>query len=183
MSLENRVSELEKESRPEEQETIIPKFQTPNTCVFCTDNYDSVFYFIYRTAYNCDKETDFKKQDKETCIHHTDDSLIHSLRSAGFVWSAITDHGDKSMKYTEVIELLKNKQERQRLLTKEYEESKKYTCAVDLYLPESSGVTKPILDKENEIQIQNKIIQNKLKIYYNKAIEVLCNFDNEKEFE
>ena len=180
MSLQNRVSVLEKDSKPEEQDTIIPKFQTPDTCVFCTDkNYDFIFYFIFRTAYNCDKETDFEKQDKETCIHHTDDSLIHSLHSAGFVWSAITDHGDKSMKYTEVIELLKDKQKREKLLTKEYDVSKKYTCAIDLYLPESSGVTKHILDIENEIPIQNKIIQTKLKIYYDKAIEVLSNFDDE----
>jgi len=174
MSLEDRVSELEKESRPEEQETIIPKFQTPDTCVFCTNNYDSVFYFIYRAAYYCDKDKEFEKQDKKTCIHHTDDSLKHSLRSASFLCSAINGN---ELKYYEIMEILKNKYQRETLLTKKYNECKKYTCAVDLYLPESSGVTKQILDKENEIPIQDKIIQNKLKIYYDKAIEVLSNFD------
>ena len=174
MSLENRVEVLEKDSKPEEQDTIIPKFQTPDTCVFCTDNYDSVFYFIYRAAYNCDKDKEFEKQNKKTCIHHTDQSLKHSLNSAGFLCSAINGN---ELKYYEIMEILKDKRQRETLLTKKYNEDKKYTCATDLYLPESSGVTKPILDKENEIQIQNKIIQTKLKIYYDKAIEVLSNSD------
>lgn len=174
MSIENRVEILEKESKPEEQETIIPKFQTPDTCIFCTDNYDSVFYFIYRTAYNCEKVKEFKKQKKETCIHNTDDWLKHSLLSAGFMCSSI--NGNK-LKYYEIMEIFKDKRQRETLLTKKYNENKKYTCATDLYLPESSGLTKQILNKENEIPIQNKIIQNKLKIYYDKAIEVLNNFD------
>jgi len=171
MSLQNRVSVLEKDSRPEEQDTIIPKFQTPDSCVFCTENYDSVFYFIYRAAYYCDKD---KEQNKKTCIHHTDDSLKHSLNSAAFVCSAINGN---DLKYYEIMEILKDKRQRETLLTKKYNEDKKYTCAVDLYLPESSGVTKRIFDIENEVQIQNKIIQTKLKIYYDKAIEVLSNFD------
>jgi len=176
MSLESRVLVLEKESRQEEEETIIPKFQTPDTCVFCTDNYDSVFYFIYRTAYNCDREKEYGRQDKKTCIHNTDDSLKHSLRSAGFMCSAINGN---DMKYYEIMEIFKDKRQRETLLTKKYNEDKKYTCAVDLYLPESSGVTKQVLDIENEIQIQNRIIQNKLKIYYDKAIDVLSNFEAE----
>ena len=174
MSLENRVEVLEKDSRPEEQETIIPKFQTPDACVFCTDNYDSVFYFIYRTAYNCDREKEFEKQNKKTCIHHTDEWLKHSLYSAGFLCSAINGN---ELKYYEIMEIFKDKRQRETLLTKKYNEDKKYTCAVDLYLPESSGVTKRIFDIENEVQTQNKIIQTKLKIYYDKAIEVLSNFD------
>ena len=174
MSLESRVSVLEGQ-KPEEQETIIPKFQTPDTCVFCTDNYDSVFYFIYRAAYNCEREKEFEKQDKKTCIHNTDDSLKHSLRSAGFMCSAINGN---NMKYYEIMEIFKDKRQRETLLTTKYNKNKKYTSAVDLYLPESSGV-KHILDIENEIPIQNKIIQNKLKIYYEKAIEVLSNFDDE----
>ena len=175
MNLENRVSVLEKESRPEEQETIIPKFQTPDTCVFCTDkNYDSIFYLVFRTAYNCDRDKELEKQNKMTCIHNTDQWLKHSLYSAGFLCSAINGN---ELKYYEIMEIFKDKRHRETLLTKKYEESKKYTCAVDLYLPESSGVTKQILDKENEIPIQNKIIHNKLKIHYDKAIEVLRNFD------
>jgi len=174
MSLQNRVSVLEKDSRPEEQDTIIPKFQTPDSCVFCTENYDSVFYFIYRAAYYCDKDKEFERQNKKTCIHHTDDSLKHSLNSAAFVCSAINGN---DLKYYEIMEILKDKRQRETLLTKKYNEDKKYTCAVDLYLPESSGVTKRIFDIENEVQIQNKIIQTKLKIYYDKAIEVLSNFD------
>jgi len=81
------------------------------------------------------------------------------------------------LKYYEIMEIFKDKRQRETLLTKKYNEDKKYTCAVDLYLPESSGVTKHILDIENEIPIQNKIIQNKIKIYYDKAIQVLSNFD------
>ena len=173
MSLESRVSVLEGQ-KPEEQETIIPQYMTPDTCVFCADRYDNVFYFIYRTAYNCDREKEFEKQDKKTCIHNTDDSLKHSLRSAGFMCSAINGN---ELKYYEIMEIFKDKRQRETLLTKKYNEDKKYTCAVDLYLPESSGVTKHILDIENEIPIQNKIIQNKIKIYYDKAIQVLSNFD------
>jgi len=174
MSLENRVETLEKESRPEEQETIIPRYMTPDTCVFCTDNYDSVFYFIYRTAYNCDRDKEFEKQNKKTCIHNTDDSLKHSLRSAGFLCSAINGN---ELKYYEIMEIFKDKRQRETLLTTKYNENKKYTCAVDLYLPESSGVTKQILDIEHEIPIQNRIVLNKFKMYYDKAVEVLCNFD------
>jgi len=174
MSLENRVETLEKESKPEEQETIIPKFMTSDTCVFCTDNYDSVFYFIYRTAYNCDREKEFEKQNKKNCIHHSDDWLKHSLYSAGFLCSAINGN---NMKYYEIMEIFKDKRQRETLLTAKYNESKNYSTACDLYLPESSGVTRQILNIENEIPIQNRIIQNKLKIHYDKAVEVLRNFD------
>jgi len=174
MSLENRVSILEKESRPEEQETIIPKYRTPDTCVFCDKNYENVFYFIYRTAYNCDKEKEFAKQDKKTCIHNTDEWLKHSLYSAGFLCSAIDGN---NLKYYEIMEIFKDKWKREKLLKEKYEREKKYTSACDLYLPGTSGVTKQILDIENEIPIQNRIIHNKLKIYYDKAVEVLNNFD------
>jgi len=186
MRLESRVEILEKESRPEEQETIIPRYKTPDTCVFCTDNYDSVFYFIFRTAYNCHKKKEFEKQNKKTCIHNTDDWLKHSLYSAGFLCSAIDGN---NMKYYEIMEIFKDKRQRETLLTKKYNESKNYSTACDLYLPKSSGVntekryTTSAFTIEDDIPIQNKIIQNKIKIYYNKAVEVLRNFDNEKEVE
>jgi len=143
MSLENRVEVLEKDSSPTEQDTIIPKFQTPDTCVFCTENYDSIFYFIYRSAYYCDRDKEFERQNRKTCIHNTDQWLKHSLYSASFLCSAINGN---ELKYYEIMEIFKDKRQRETLLTKKYEESKKYTCAVDLYLPESSGVTKQILD-------------------------------------
>ena len=65
MSLKDRVEVLEGQ-KPKEQETIITKFQTPDTCVFCTDkDYDMFYYHIFRLAYNQKKGKDFKKQDKE----------------------------------------------------------------------------------------------------------------------
>jgi len=173
MSLEDRVSVLEGQ-KPEEQETIIPQYMTPDTCVFCADRYDNVFYFIYRTAYNCERDKEYGRQDKKTCIHNTDDSLKHSLRSAGFLCSAIDGN---NMKYYEIMEIFKDKRQRETLLTKKYNEDKKYTSACDLYLPGTSGVTKQILDIEKEIPIQNRIVLNKFQMYYYKAIEVLNNFD------
>jgi len=184
MSLDERVSNLEEQTNnPIEQETIIPKFQNPDTCVFCTNkDYDSIFYLVFRVAYNHKKGKDFEKQDKETCIHHNDEWLKHSLRSAGFIWSALTDYGKKSMTHDEVMELFKNKEEREKILTKEYDEIKNYSCAIDLYLPKSSNTNTEkryngAFDIEDDIPIQNKIIQNKIKLYYDKAIEVLSNFD------
>ena len=185
MNTLDRLEKLEEQTNnPTERETIIPKFQTPDTCVFCTEkDYDSIFYLVFRVAYNCMKEKKLEKQDKETCIHHTDDSLKHSLRSAGFVYSAFTDYGEKPMKYDEVMELFKNKEEREKILAKQYDEIKNYSTACDLYLPKSSGVntekryTSSAFTIEDDIPIQNEIVRNKIKIYYNKAIEVLRNFD------
>jgi len=184
MSSLDRLDKLEEQTNNlTEQETIIPKFQNPDTCVFCTNkNYDSIFYLVFRLAYNHKKGKDFEKQDKETCIHHNDEWLKHSLRSAGFTCSAFLV-GKKSMKSGEAMNLFKNKEKREELLTKKYDESKNYSTACDLYLPKSSGVNTEKryngpFSIEDDIPIQNKIIQNKLKIYYNKAIEVLRNFDN-----
>jgi len=184
----NTLDRLEKlEEQPghiTEQETIIPKFQNPDTCVFCTEkDYDSIFYLVFRLAYNYKKRKDFEKQDKETCIHHTDDSLKYSLHTAGFIWSALTDHGKKSMTEGEILELFKNKQEREKILTNKYEEGKKFTCAAHLYLTPGLGKKNRYSNAftiEDDIAVQNKILQNKLRIYYNKAIEVLRNFDDEK---
>jgi len=184
MNSEERVSVLEEQTvNPTEQETILPDYQNPNTCVFCTDkDYDSVFYFVFRIAYNLKNGKDFDKQDKETCIHHTDDSLKYSLNTAGFIWSALTDHGNKSITSIEAIELFENKQEREKLLTKKYEEGKKFTCAAHLYLTDCPGKKNRYNNAftiEDDISVQNKIIQNKLKIHYDKAIEVLRNFEEE----
>jgi len=168
-----------------EQETIIPAFQNPDTCVFCTNkSYDSLFYLVYRLAYKYKTGKETPKQDKETCIHHSDDWLKHSLRSAGFVWSALTDHGKKPMTYGEAEDIMKNKELREKLLKKKYDEDKNYSSAMALYLPNwSKAKTKKrynnAFDIEDDILIQNEIIRNKIKIYYNKAIEVLSNFDNE----
>ena len=82
----------------------------------------------------------------------------------------------------EAIELFENKQEREKLLTKKYEEGKKFTCAAHLYLTDCPGKKHRYSNAftiEDDISVQNKIIQNKLKIYYNKAIEVLRNFEEE----
>jgi len=188
MSIENRVSVLEEQANnPTELETIIPKFQTPPTCVFCTDkDYDSIFYLVFRAAYHQKTGKDPGKQDKERCVHHSDQWLKHSLRSAGFIWSALTDAGKNSITSDKVMEIFKDKPKREELLTKEYDVSKKYTCAIDLYLPKSSNINTEkryheVFDIDDDVQLQNSIIQNKIKIYYNKAIEVLRNFDSEEE--
>ena len=180
MSTRERVELLEEQSdHITEQETILPDYQTPDTCVFCTDkDYDSIFYSVFRVVYNQMKGKDFEKQDKETCIHHTDEWLKHSLYSAGFTWSAFTD--DKSNQDRTIGDLLKDKEWIAKILTKKYEEGKKFTCAAHLYLTDCPGKKNRYSNAftiEDDIPIQNKIIQNKLKIYYNKAIEVLRNFD------
>jgi len=182
MSLDARVSKLEGLDVTEEQETIIPKFQTPDICVFCTEkDYAHIFYLMFRTAYNIKKGKNFEKQDKETCIHHTDEWLKHSFHSAGFAWSAIMKDKE-SMMGDEIIDILENKEEREKLLKEKYEEGKKYSTAIDLYLPKSSGVNTEkrysnAFTIEDDILIQNKIVRNKVKIYYDKAIEVLRNFE------
>ncbi len=168
---------------PIEQETIIPEFQNPDKCVFCTDkNYDGLFYNIYRLAYKHKTGKDIQKQDKETCIHHHDDWLKYSLYSAGFMWNAFTNRGSKQMINNDVLDILKNKEQREKILTKKYNENKKFTTAMHLYLPNwSNAKTKKRYNNaftiEDDILIQNKIIRNKLKIYYTNAIEVLGNFE------
>jgi len=186
MSLAERVSNLEEQTNnPIEQETIIPKFQNPDTCVFCTNkDYDSIFYMVYRAAYHQKTGKDFEKQYKENCIHHNDEWLKHSLRSARFTWSTIMD-GKKSMTSSKIIDILENKEEREKILTKEYNEIKNYSCAIDLYLPKSSntdtkGRYNGSFTIEDDIPIQNKIVQNKIKIYYTNAIEALRTLDDEE---
>ena len=188
MSTEERIEVLEDQVKgPTEQETIIPEFQNPDTCVFCIDkNDDTFFYLVFRLAYKYKTGKDIQKQDKETCIHHNDDWLKYSLHSAGFVWSAFTDHGKKSMTNGEAEEIMKNKELREKLLTKEYDEIKNFSSACHLYLPKygkvnTKGRYNNAFDIEDDIPIQNKIIQNKIKIHYTNAIEVLGNFDKENE--
>jgi len=188
MSLEDRLENLEGQSDRiiTEQETIIPKFQNPDTCVFCTEkDYEHIFYLMFRVDYNLKRGKDYQKQDKETCIHHNDEWLKHSFHSAGFAWHAIMKDKESMMGY-EIIKILENKEEREKLLTKKYDESKNYSTACDLYLPKSSGVNTEKryngpFSIEDDIPIQNKIVRNKIKIYYDKAIEVLRNFDYKKE--
>jgi len=184
MSLEDRLDNLEGQpDRITEQETILPDYQTPDTCVFCTSkDYDHIFYQAFRATYNQKKGKHFGKQDKETCLHHSDEWLKHSFRSAGFAWSAIMEDKE-SMTGDEIIKILEDKEERERLLTKKYEKGKEFTCAAHLYLTDCPGKKNRYSNAftiEDDIAVQNKILQNKLRIYYNKAIEVLRNFDDEK---
>jgi len=184
MSLEDRLENLEGQTNHlTEQDTILPDYQNPDTCVFCTDkDYDSVFYTAVRIAYDHKTGKELDKQDKETCIHHTDDWLKYSLYTAGFIWSAFMEGGKKSMTYGEAVNLFKNKEEREKVLTKKYEEGKSFTCAAHLYLTPCPGKKNRYNNSftiEDDIPIQNKIIQNKLKIYYTNAIEVLNAFDEE----
>lgn len=183
MSLKDRVSVLEGQ-KPKEQDTIIPKFQTPDTCVFCTDkDYDSIFYHIFRLAYNQKTGKDLERQDKENCIHNTDQSLKHSLRSAGFTCSAFLNY-NKHLNSDGVLQICKFKRLREELLTKKYDESKHYASWMELYqlIEERRKNHKPErysggFTIEDDCVIQDKILQDKIKLYYDKAREVLSNFD------
>jgi len=185
----NTLDRLEKlEEQPgniTEQETILPDYQTPDTCVFCTEkDYDSIFYLVFRLAYNCEKGKDFEKQEKETCMHHNDDWLKHSHRTGGFMGVAFREHCKNSTTNEEIVGLFKNKEEREKLLKESYDKQKKFTCAAHLYLTDCPGKKNRYNNAftiEDDIPVQNKIIQNKLKIYYNKAIEVLRMGDDEEE--
>ena len=186
MSLEERVTDLEKSTKELEEDTIIPEFQNPDTCVFCDDkSYDSVIFQFLRIFYNYKNETEYQRQNKETCMHHKDEWLKHSHRTGGFMWSAITHHGKKSMTGKEIIEVFKNKEERERLLTEKYNESKKFTCAAHLYLTDVSKIEKNRYTNsftiEDDIPVQNKIIQNKIKTYYTNTLEFLQAYDEENK--
>jgi len=76
-----------------EQDTIIPEFQNPDTCVFCDDKaYDDFIFTFLRVYYNIKNGTDYeKKLDKETCIHHKDKWLKYSRCTAGVIQSAFED--------------------------------------------------------------------------------------------
>ena len=186
MSVEERVTQLERQTDDiSEQDTIIPEFQNPDTCVFCNDKYyDSIIFELLRIYYNDRNGKEYEKLDKETCIHHKDKWLKHSHRTAGFIHSAFTNYGEKSMTGKEIEELFRNKEEREKLLTEFYDESMKFTCAAHLYLkvpPENKkNRYNNAFTIEDDIQIQNKIIRDKLKTCYTNALEVLQTLDDKK---
>ena len=96
MSTREMIQKINGKGEKELEDTIIPDFQNPDTCVFCNDkSYDSIISHLLRIYYNDRNGKEYKKQDKETCIHHNDKWLKHSHRTAGFIWSAFTDHGKK----------------------------------------------------------------------------------------
>ena len=184
MSTREMIQKINGKGEKELEDTIIPDFQNPDTCVFCNDkSYDSIIFQLLRTYYNDRNGKKYEKLDKETCIHHNDKWLKYSHRTGGFIWSAFTDHGKKPMTSEEMEELFRNKEEREKLLTESYDEAKKFTCAAHLYLTVPSENKKNRYNNsftiEDDIPIQNKIIQNKIKTYYTNALEVLQVYGNE----
>jgi len=133
MSVEERLESLEQKDNTLEQDTIIPKFQNPDVCVFCTDN-ESVFYELLKVAYEEKTNSKVEKQNKETCIHHKDDWLKYSYYTAGFMWSAFTDYDKKLETFGDVEKLFRNKEEREKILKESYDRQKEFTCAGHLYL-------------------------------------------------
>jgi len=185
MSVEERIENLEQEGNILEQDTIIPDFQNPDICIFCdVKAYDDFMFAFLRVYYNIKNGTEYeKKLDKETCIHHKDKWLRHSYRTGGFILSAFADHCKNSTTNKEIIELFGNKEQREKLLTESYDRQKKFTCAAHLYLtvpPENKkNRYNNAFTIEDDIPVQDKILQNKLKTYYTNAIEVLQAFDEE----
>jgi len=167
-----------------EQDTIIPDFQNPDTCVFCDDKaYDDMVFGLLRVYYNIKNGTEYEKLDKETCIHHKDKWLRHSYGTAGFIMSAFEKHCKESITNGEVAELFKNKEEREKILTESYDRQKNFTCAAHLYLtvpPENKKHRySNAFTIEDDIAVQDKIIQNNLKTEYTNAIEVLQAYGDE----
>ena len=184
MSVEKRIEKLEQQTdNLSEQDTIIPEFQNPDTCVFCDDKaYDNIIFLLLRTYYNYKNGTEYEKLDKETCIHHKAEWLRHSHRTGGFIQSAFREHCKKSTTNKEIVELFGNKEEREKILTEYYDEVKKFTCAAHLYLKTPSEAKKNRYNNaftiEDDIPVQNKIIQNKIKTEYTNAIEVLQTYSD-----
>jgi len=186
MSVEDRLEKLEQLDNTLEQDTIIPEFQNPDTCVFCDDKaYDNFIFAFLRVYYNIKNGTEYEKLDKEICIHHKDKWLKHSYRTGGFIRTAFREHCKNSTTNKEIIELFGNKEQRERLLTESYDRQKKFNCACHLYLYVPPEVAKHRYSNaftiEDDIPVQNKIIQNKLKTHYTNAIEVLQAFDEEAQ--
>ena len=183
MSLEDRVEKLEQRDNTPEQDTIISQFQNRDRCVFCINkNYDSIIFDILRHTYNHKTQKDHQRQDKETCIHHNDDWLKHSYYTGGFIWSAITDHGKKPITNGDMLELFKNKEETEKILTVEYDKIKNFSSATHLYLTDWSKTKEKNRYSESftieaDIPIQNEIIRNRIKTWYTMAIEALRNFE------
>ena len=176
MSVEERLEKLEQLDSTLEQDTIIPQFQNPDVCVFCTDN-ESLFYELLKATYEEKNNRKVEKQNKQTCIHNKDNWLKYSYRTAGFMWSAFKKYGKKLDNTDDVEKLFRNKEEREKILKESYDEQKEFTCAGHLYLKTPLEVKEKrycnAFTIENDIAVQNKILQNKLKTYYTTAIEVL----------
>jgi len=162
-----------------EQDTVIPEFQNPDTCVFCDDKaYNEIIFALLRFCYNIKNGTKYEKLEKKTCIHHKDKWLKHSYRTGGFIHSAFKKHCKESITNGEVFELFKNKEEREKILTEYYDKAKEFSSAVHLYLIDWSKTKEKhhynnAFTTEDDIPIQNNIIRNKVKTHYTNAIEVL----------
>jgi len=188
MSVEERIENLEQQDSTLEQETDIPKFQNPDTCVFCDDKaYDDIIFGLLRFYYNIKNGTKYEKLDKETCIHHKDKWLKHSYRTGGFIRSAFAKHCKESITNGEVFELFKNKEEREKILTESYDRQKNFASWIDLYQlnSERMGKGEPnrymgpgCHDIEEDAKRNDKILHNKVKTYYTNAIEALQSFDD-----
>ena len=176
MSVEERLEKLEQLDHTLEQDTIIPQFQNPDVCVFCTDK-ESLFYELLKATYEEKNNRKVEKQNRETCIHNTDNWLKYSYRTAGFIRTAFREHRKNPMTGKEIIDLLENKEQGEKLLKESYDSQKSFTCAGHLYLKTPIEVKDKRYSNaftiEDDIAVQDKILQNKLKTYYTTAIEVL----------
>ncbi len=181
-----RLNALIQQAGNAKEDTIIPAFKDKDQCVFCTEkNYDSLFYDVYRRAYQYKIDKKIPRQNKKECIHHTDDWLKHSLSSAGYLFGAFTDEGKRTITNSEAFNLMKDQGQRLKLINKHYDLTKNYSSAIALYLPKSSDTYTQKRYSESftiddDVLIQNKIIRKKIKIYYEKALEVLSYFDEVK---
>ena len=159
-----------------DQDTIIPQFQNPDVCVFCTDK-ESIFYELLKATYEKKNNRKVEKQNKETCIHHKDKWLKYSYRTAGFIRTAFREHRKNPTTNKEIIDLFGNKEQWEKLLKENYDGQKEFTCAAHLYLKTPLEVKEKrysnVFTIEDDIAVQDKILQNKLKTYYTTAIEVL----------
>lgn len=187
LSTKDKLELLTGKPPDKEGDTIIPRFQDPKECVFCTDK-NSIFYELLRIYYKHKTGKDIQKQDKENCIHNSDEWLKHSLRTAGFIYSAFTDFGKNKITGKQTMELFHDKEAREKLLNDNYEQIRHFASWIDLCDLNSKRVKngKPsrygnAFDIEDDCVIQDEIIHNKLKIYYDNAVEVFRTFDNEIE--
>ena len=159
-----------------DQDTIIPQFQNPDVCVFCDDK-ESIFYELLKATYEEKNNSKVEKQNKETCIHNKDNWLKYSYRTAGFIRTAFREHRKNPTTNKEIIELFENKEQWEKLLTENYDSQKSFCCAAHLYLKTPLEVKEKRYSNaftiEDDIAVQDKILQNKLKTYYTTAIEVL----------
>lgn len=81
----------------------------------------------------------------------------------------------------EILEVFKNKEEREKLLIKEYDKSKNVSWFLDLYESQKNrtGNGQEAWDYAEENATRNdKIIHDKVKTYYTNAIEALRTLDD-----